>query len=831
MLPVETVLEDVRDALRSPGAAVLQAAPGAGKTTVVPPALLAEKWLGGRRILVLEPRRLAARAAAHRMAFLRGEQAGHSIGYRTRLDSRVGALTRVEVVTEGILTRMVQDDPTLDGIGLVIFDEFHERSLQADTGLALVLHTRRLVRPDLRILVMSATLDGAAVTRLLGDARVIAVEGREYAVETRYRVPNTPRNRAHGPDIAFTAVVVREALAASRGDVLVFLPGAPEIHRLHGALAGTSLPPEVDVHLLHGSLLPSDQDSAIAPAPPGRRKVVLATSIAETSLTIEGVRVVVDTGFARVSRFSPRTGMSRLETLRVSRASADQRRGRAGRTAPGLCYRLWSQDDEAAFLAHSRPEILEGDLVPLALDLAAAGVVDPLQLDWLDLPPPAALSQARELLSQLEAIDDSGRLTTHGRAMAGFGMHPRLAHMILRAATSGSARLACELASLLGERDPLRADVAAFGSDIRARLDALHHPRDYSAADRGVLHRVGEQAKLWRSRLPAGGSHRDEPDAAGRVLALAFPDRVAQRRPGPAPRYLLRNGTGAILPEGDPLGAADFVVIAESDGRSPEARVFLATAVSPDDIVADFGAQVTEVPVVEWDIDHGIRATAERRLGQIVLSRSTLRDPNPGLVAAAVSGAIRRRGLEVLPWNDGARRLRQRLAFLHAHDGRWPDMSDAALHESLVVRLGDSLGRVRSSAELRRIDLVTPLLDLVDWTLRPHLDRLAPTHYEAPTGTRVSIDYSDPDAPAASLRLQELFGVRETPAVLGGRVALTLNLLSPAQRPVQTTRDLAGFWRNSYFDVRKELRARYPRHSWPEDPASAAPTSRARPRR
>ena len=832
MLPIESSLEDLREALKGTGAAVVHAPPGAGKTTIVPPALLNEQWLGTGRIVVLEPRRLAARAAAHRMAHLRGETVGQTVGYRTRLDSQVSRATRIEVVTEGVLTRILQNDPTLEGYGLVIFDEFHERSLQGDTGLALVLHSRRLVRSDLRVLVMSATIDGTAVARLLDNAPVVTSSGRQFHVETRYRPPPAGSRRHTAFDATFLAGVIRSALTETTGDVLVFLPGAPEIHRLHDML-NPAVPHAVDVIALHGSLQPGEQDRAIAPSPQGRRKVVLATSIAETSLTIEGVMVVIDCGLTRRSRFSPRTGMSRLETIRVPRASADQRRGRAGRTGPGVCYRLWAEEEDITLQPFALPEILEGDLAPLALDLAAAGVTDPGELPWLDAPPAAAFSQAGELLRQLSALDERGRITPHGLSMSRLGMHPRLAHMVLRASDQGLGSLACELAAILGERDPLRGLRETTGTDLRARIDALQNPRQYPGADTGALRRVSDQARRWRARLPAraGDVTSVDANAIGRVLALAFPERLARRRPGPLPRFLLRNGTGASLPEGDPLGQESFLVIAESDGRVPEARAWLAASLGEDDVEMDFGEQIIVSQRVEWDEEQGVRAWRERRLGALVLSSTPERNPDPSLVAAAVGNAIARHGLDVLHWTDGARRLRQRIAFLHAHDADWPDMSDAALLASLLNRLHDELGRVRSHRELRTLDVSAALHAMLDWRQRQRLDELAPTHFEAPAGSRLPVDYGDPRAPSVSVRLQEMFGTPRTPTVLGGRVALTLHLLSPAHRPVQVTRDLAGFWRSSYYDVRKDLRARYPKHAWPDDPLTALPTKRASPRK
>lgn len=829
-LPITESLGAIRTALRSAGAAVVHAPPGAGKTTGVPPALLDEPWLGGGRIVMLEPRRLAARAAAHRMASLRGEEVGRTVGYRTRLDTRVSAATRIEVVTEGVLTRMLQSDPTLDGYAIVIFDEFHERSLHADTGLALALHTRRLVRHDLRVVAMSATIDGTAVASLMGDAPIVSALGRQFDVETRYRPAPAGARRLGAFDAAHVAGVIVAAIAETDGDLLVFLPGAPEIHRTAGVLREKRLASSIDVIALHGSLDPGDQDRAIQPAPAGRRKVVLATSIAETSLTIEGVRVVIDSGLSRRSRFSPRTGMSRLETVRVSRASADQRRGRAGRIAAGTCYRLWSEDENPSLQQYSPPEILEADLAPLALDLAIAGIIDPGELQWLDSPPAAAWSQARELLQQLQAIDDHGRASSHGHAMGHFGLHPRLAHMILRGAAEGHGVLACRIAAILSERDPLRNARDRVGVDLHARIDAMARPREHHDADQGALRRAMEQARKWQGRLTTARDDVPDASAVGRVLALAFPERIGRRRPGTAPRYLMRNGGGVALPEGDSLTRDEFIVVAESDGRVPESRAWLAASVSAEDVETDFGDQIIDQQVVEWDDAAGVRAIRERRLGAIVLSRIAIRNPDPALVAAAVASAVRKRGLDVFHWSDNAQRLRARLAFLHAQDATWPDMSDNALMEKLLEGFGEDLTRVRSSGQLRALDLWSALLGLLDWNQRRRLDELAPAHFEAPTGSRLPIDYSDASAPTVAVRLQELFGVAKTPTVFGNRVALTLHLLSPAQRPVQVTRDLAGFWKTSYYDVRKDMRARYPKHPWPEDPLNAEPTKRAKKR-
>ena len=820
-LPIDQALPALRDALLD-GPAVLLAPPGSGKTTRVPLALLGERWLAGRRIVLLEPRRLAARAAAGWMARLLGEPVGARVGYRIRRDTRVGPATRIEVVTEGVLTRMLAADPGLAGVGLVIFDEFHERSLHGDLGLALTLHSRTVLREDLRVLVMSATLDGAPVARLLGGAPIVTAEGRAFPVGTRYAAPR-PGARVD----AAVAGAVRDALARETGDILVFLPGATEIRRTVERLADPPLPAGIRVHPLYGDLPPEAQEAAIAPSPAGGRKVVLATSIAETSLTIEGVRVVIDSGLARVPRFSPRSGMARLETVRVSRASADQRRGRAGRIAPGVCWRLWAEAAAAELRPFDTPEILEADLAPLALELADAGVTDPAELRWLDPPPAAALAQARELLAELGALDTAGRITPHGRAVAELALHPRLAHMLIRARVLGMAGLACDLVALLGERDILRG--VDDQADITLRLEALR--RGDPRASPSGLRRARAEAALLRRRLGVR-AERGEPaaPAAGLLLALAYPDRIGQRRP-PAPgRFLLRTGLGAYLSPGDPLGLEDYVVAAELDGRPRESWIFLAAPLARADLERELGDQVVSEDIVTWDdTADAVVARRRERLGAIVLADAPLRDPDPGAVSAALLGRVARDGVGALPWGPSALRLRSRLRFLHRLDPRWPDVSDEALAGSLAEWLGPSLMGVRRRDELARVDLAALLLGRLSAAQRGALETLAPTHLEAPSGSRVPIDYGDPEAPVLSVRLQEVFGLTETPRV-GGSVPLTLHLLSPAHRPVQVTRDLASFWRTTYFDVRKDLKGRYPKHHWPDDPLQAEPTRRTRPR-
>ncbi len=816
-LPIEQVLPSLRDALASGRGAVLQAPPGAGKTTGVPLALLGEPWLGGRGIVMLEPRRLAARAAARRMATLLGERPGETVGYRVRHESVVGPRTRILVVTEGVLTRMLQSDPALERFGLVVFDEFHERSIHADLGLALTIHSRSLLREDLRILVMSATLEGGPVSTLLGGVPVVTSEGRSHAVEVRHR-----SRRAGAKLESQVAAVVREALEADQGDVLVFLPGAGEIRRV-AALLGEV---DADVIPLHGNLPPEQQDRAILPSPPGARKVVLATSIAETSLTIEGVGVVVDSGLSRVPRYSPRTGMTRLATVRVSLASAEQRRGRAGRLAPGVGYRLWSLQEHAALPARSSPEILEADLAPLALDLAAVGVPDPSELRWLDPPPAAAFAQARSLLVQLGALDASGRLTRHGAAMARLALHPRLSHMVMKATELQERALACELAALLTERDLLRRMEGVPEAEIRTRLDLLRGTVVRGDVDREALRRARAEAAACR-RAGAGQGVGSDGNVGG-LLSMAYPDRVAQRRQGTSGRFLLRNGLGVFL---DPqsLSAEEYLVACELEGRGPESRILLAASIGLEEIRTLFANDIEKEEVVEWDREtRAVLARRRERLGAIVLRETAISRPDPMRVAEALFQGVRSEGLDVLPWSEGARRTRERISFVRSLERNWPDVSDAALGETLEQWLGSRVRGASKLSDLGQVDLAAALLDLLSWEQRAALDRLAPTHLVVPSGSRLSVDYRDPAQPVLAVRLQEMFGQTETPRVGGGKIPLTLHLLSPAGRPVQVTRDLAGFWRTTYFDVRKDLKGRYPKHPWPDDPLIAEPTRRVR---
>ncbi|HEX9952070.1 MAG TPA: ATP-dependent helicase HrpB [Rubricoccaceae bacterium] len=829
-LPVDAVLPRLVSALQAHGAAVLVAPPGAGKTTRVPLALLDDVRrsetsgaLAGR-IVLLEPRRIAARAAARRLAETLGERVGETVGLRVRGETRVGRATRIEVVTEGVLTRLLLADPEAAGVGTVVFDEFHERSLDADLGLALALHARALLRPDLRIVVMSATLDGARVAAMIGpDTPVVESHGRAFPVDVRHgRAPAARRARDTAEAVAGA---VQDSLRDEPGSVLAFLPGTAEIRLAAERLAG-AVPPDVDLAPLYGDLSAEAQDAAIRPAASGRRKVVLATSIAETSLTIDGVRVVVDSGLARRPRHDAASGMSRLETVRVSRAEADQRAGRAGRTAPGVAVRLWSPAEDAALVRFAPPEIAQADLAPLALALAAWGAA-PDELAWLDPPPPVAFATARTLLAELDALDAAGRLTPHGQALAAQAMHPRLAHLALRGGQTG---VCADLVALLSDRDPVRPDgPAPVDADLRLRLEALRGERPHvpgGRVDTNALRAVRMEAERWRRAW----NTRDagDPDDAGRLVALAYPDRVAQRvgEGAAGARYRMRDGRTALLDRTQPLADAPFLALAALDDRPGGARVFLAAPLTESEIEAAFADQIVTDDTVAWD-GTAVRARRTVRLGAVVLRETPLRNADPAAVAEAFLGGLRAAGVAALPWSRDAARLRERLAFLHHHAPEaWPDVSDAALLGTLGDWLGPYLTGMSRLADVARVDLAGALVTLAGPGRRAEIDRLAPSHVTVPSGSHIALDYADPDAPVLAVRLQETFGLRETPRVLGGRVPVVMHLLSPAGRPAQVTRDLASFWATGYFDVRKDLRGRYPKHAWPDDPTTAEATAR-----
>ncbi len=823
-LPIEPLIPRILQELEQHGTLVLQAPPGAGKTTRVPLALAAAPFLAGKSIIVLEPRRLAARMAARYMAAGLGEAVGDTVGYRVRLDSRVGPHTRVELVTDGLYLRRLQDDPALAGVGCIVFDEFHERGLEGDLALALTLESRAALNPALRLVVMSATLDAAPVAKLLGGAPIVTSEGRAHPVETRYLSRPLPGHIEAG-----VAQAIGNALAQEEGSILAFLPGAREIRRVAAHLADADLGPNVIVAPLHGDLDSRAQDAAVAPPPPGQRKVVLATAIAETSLTIEGIRIVVDSGLARVPRYDPRSGMTRLETVRASRATADQRRGRAGRLGPGVCIRLWTEADQRARAPHPMPEILAADLTPLALELAVWGAGDGRDLAFLDPPPGGALAQARELLSQLGALDPKRQPTAHGRSMARLGLHPRLAHMILAAAACGLGRLACETAAILSERDLFRGATNEREADLRARVAILRGERAEPAGanvDRTALSQARASAKQWMRLAKAESMpSADDLNRLGEIVALAYPDRIAQARSEATGQFQLTSGRGAFLPPTDALAAEPLLAVAALDGDARSARIFLAAPIDRAAIEEQFADQFDEGEEIAWDArSESVVATRERRLGALVLDRKPIAAPDPQGQARAMADGIRQLGLAALPWTADARGMQARIGFLRRLDpDGWPDVSDAALAADPLSWLGDHLNGITRRTHLARIDVAAALLDWLDWKQRRDLDRLAPTHIEVPTGRSVTIDYSG-ESPVLAVKLQEMFGARTTPTVADGRVPILIHLLSPAGRPVQVTRDLEGFWRYGYAAVRAELRGRYPKHPWPDDPLTAPPT-------
>jgi ATP-dependent helicase HrpB len=840
-LPIDEVLPELRRVLREGPSAVLMAPPGAGKSTVVPLVLMDESWAEGKKILMLEPRRVAARAVAGRMAQTLGEAVGRAVGYRMRMDTRVSRDTRIEVVTEGVLTRMLQSDPALEGVAAVLFDEYHERSLQADLGLALTLDARESVAPDLKIVVMSATLEGAAVSRVLGDAPIIMAHGRTFPVTTRYAGKGMPplpdRGRGRGtqesPE-ALTARIVRSALAEERGDVLVFLPGAREIHRVRALLeesAAAAGAARLQVLPLYGELSSEEQDAALTPARDGSRRVVLATNIAETSLTIPGVRVVVDSGLVRRLRFDPSSGMSRLETERISRASAEQRQGRAGRVEPGVCYRAWSETAQRSLAPFSPAEIIEADLTPLALELAGWGVRDAAALRWLDPPPAAMLASARDLLERLGALDAGGRITPYGREMTRLGVHPRLAHMLLRARKTGSLTLAADLAALLSERDLLRGTTGARDADVRARIEALRGEGETFSMDRAAVQRARRGARDLLRQLGAdadsGPSDAVSRVSVGGLLALAFPDRIGRRRAGGEGRFTLTNGRGAHFDEPQPLSRQELIVAIDLDDSERDARIRLAAPLSREDIDALMSARLVRSDSVEWnEREQAVLARRVLRLDGLLLEESALPEVPHGEARAAMLEGVRQLGIESLPWSREARDLQARVAFVR-HLGRdyerWPDLADEALAASVADWLAPWLDGITRRGHLARVPLLDALLARLSWDERRQLDALAPTHLPVPSGSRIHIDYADESAPAVSVRLQEVFGLDSTPRIGGGRVPVTFKLLSPAQRPVQVTRDLASFWRGSYAEVRKDMRGRYPKHHWPENPLAAEP--------
>ena len=817
-LPIDAALPDLTAALRTRNAAVLVAPPGAGKTTRVPLVLAGEEWAQDkRRILVLEPRRLAARAAAERMAKTLGERVGETVGLRVRFGSKLSRKTRIEILTEGVFTRLILDDPMLDGVAAILFDEFHERSLDADLGLALARDVQQGLREDLRLLVMSATIDGARVANLLGDAPVIAAEGRAFPVETRYLGRDA---RPIEPQIADAIV---RAMRADTGSLLAFLPGAGEIRRTHALLDGR-FDPSVDVVALYGALAADEQLRAIEPAAPGRRKIVLATSIAETSITIEGVRIVIDSGLARVPRYEPDVGVTRLETVRVSRAAADQRRGRAGRTEPGTCYRLWDEPQTAALEPFSRPEILSADLSSLALDLAAWGS-GPENLAFLDPPPRPALAEAKALLAELGAIDGDGRITEEGQKLRRLPLPPRLARMVVDAAAEGAALPAAEIAVLIGERGLAGDDV-----DLTHRLAAFHRDRSSRAREaREMAQRWAEIATPAASPSPQGG----EEMSVGALLALAYPERIAKNRGGAAGAFVLANGRGAQIDPASALAREPYLAVAELAGSAAAGRILLAAPIALADIEARFADRIVTREDIAFDpASASLRLRRLRRFGAITLSEQPMPAAASEAAARILAEGIARLGIDRLPWTKALRQWRDRVMFLRASEGdEWPDLSDVALAATVNAWLGPSLAAKTALRDITADEMETALSALLPWPLQRRLEAEAPTHFEAPTGSRVPIDYQAEGGPKIAIRVQELFGLDRHPAIAGGRIPLLIELLSPAHRPVQMTRDLPGFWRGSYAAVRAEMRGRYPKHPWPDDPLAAPATRRAKPRK
>ncbi len=818
-LPIDAALPELLAALAAGSNAVLVAEPGAGKTTRVPLALLEAPWRGDGRILLLEPRRLAARAAARRMAESLGEEVGGTVGYRVRMESRVSARTRIEVITEGVFTRMILDDPELTGVACVLFDEFHERSLEGDLGLALALDVQGALRDDLRLVPMSATLDAAGVARLLGGAPVIESKGRSFPVETRY-LGRKAEERIE-PQVVRA---VRKALAEEHGSLLVFLPGQGEIRRVAEALEG-QVPAHVRIAPLYGALDGKAQDAAIRPAKDGERKVVLATSIAQTSLTIEGVRTVIDSGLSRVPRYEPQTGLTRLETVRVSRATADQRRGRAGRTEPGVCYRLWDEAQTQALMPAERPQILEADLSSLVLDLAAWGTADPATLSFPDAPPSGAWAEARNLLAQLHALDGEGRLTPHGQRLARLPIEPRLAHMIVEAEALGLGRLAGEVAAILSEPGLGGMDV-----DLRERVRRLRRDSDPRSRDARAL------AARWQKMAAEGGTKTGQdsdgaaPELAGEVLALAFPERVAQGR-GQRGRFRLANGRGAELPEEHALAGEPFLAVADIQGKAQSGRIMLAAPLGLEAIETMFAADIAETDDVRLEPSGLVRARRVVRLGALELAARQISNPDAAMVAKALLAEIARRGVARLSWTNDQLRLRARAGFVRAAGAdHLPDLSDAALQETLEDWLLPYMAGFTRVSDVDAACLGNALSGLLGYGGAAEIDRLAPSHFTAPTGSHVPIDYGAESGPSISIRVQELFGLARHPSVADGRIPLTLELLSPAHRPIQITRDLPGFWAGSWADVKTEMKGRYPRHPWPDDPASAEATRRAKPR-
>lgn len=849
-LPIFSIIPQLKNALREKRSVVLSSPPGSGKTTVVPLTLLEEEWLGNRSIIILEPRRLATRMAAGRMASILEEPVGKTVGYRVRFDTNVSDATRIEVVTEGILTRRLQRDPELAGVGLIIFDEFHERSLHADLALALCMDVMDGFRDDLKILIMSATLDVENISGLLKDAEVINGKGREYPVDIRLADEKMHKGRygALEQNTFFFVHCVNQmknaitrAAHEEQGDILAFLPGAGEIRQTAEKLSGWAQDEEITLYPLYGTLSKKFQDKAVVPDPKGKRRLVLATSIAETSLTIEGVRIVIDSGWSRVQRFDPNSGLSRLTTVRVSRASADQRAGRAGRTEPGVCYRLWGRMIDEQLKPHSRPEILDADLAWLVLELAHWGVVDSGNLKWLDQPPTGHYEQAVNLLILLGALDREGRITRLGERMAALPVHPRLARMLVAAEQNGvGVEKACDLAAVLAERDIFRSGQGPAPVDIEARLQILNDYRkagkrkniSYQYVDLSSCKVIDNAAGQFARMLKRKKTNKAAM-SVGALLAYAYPDRIAQFRPAAHDRYLITNGRGACLPECDRLINTPYLIAAHLDAGRVDGRIYLAASITEDELYEAFEENIQTVEHVSWDnkLEKVVMAKQDF-LQQLVLTSVPLDNVDPEAVRGAMLEGIRRMGLDVLPWTREAKTVQARILLLREHlpNLAWPDCSDKAMLQNLDEWLGPYLDGITQRKNLSALNMESILINQLDWNLKQQLDKEAPTHIRVPSGTNKKLQYAIEGPPVLPVRLQEMFGLRDTPRICMGMVKVMLHLLSPAQRPIQITQDLKGFWNNTYPEVKKELKGRYPKHYWPDDPWAATPTAWVRPK-
>ena len=840
VLPIQQHLFDIKKALETSRRAVVQAPPGAGKTTHVPLALLEEPWLKPKKIILLEPRRLAVRSCAAYMADLLAEKVGQTIGYQIRLDRRVGPNTRIEVITEGVFLRKIQSDPYLEGVGLVIFDEFHERNLPSDLGLALCWESFDALRDDLRILVMSATMDVTAVSILMENAPRILSRGKSFPVETIYSPVLDKRQNRRIPIEMSCASVIRRALSETHGDILVFLPGVREIKRLMSILEET-LDPGHPVFPLYGNLSQKEQVRVFCPALPGERKIVLATAIAETSITIEGIRVVIDSGLMRVPEFSPQTGMSRLVTVPVSKAAADQRRGRAGRTASGRCYRLWSLYDQGLLKAFTRPEILSVELTGFALELAVWGVSAPCQLKWLDPPEETPFEQATTLLKTLGALDEQGRITPHGEKMASGGLHPRLAHMIIKGEETGQGRLACRLAAFLNERDVVQFEQNLVDPDIRFRLELIERVSQKQTIvqkgiriNKGILRRIIKTEKKLVRHFGIK-PEKSNNEMAGRILAYAYPDRIARRRKDRDNTFLMTSGKGAFFTETNPVSQCDYIVAIHLDGNPRNAKIFLAAPYSQQDLEQDFHKAFQTVQTIKWDKKTGtVQAKEDTLLGALVIDRKRLPAIDPEKACSILIREIQRAGLGLLPWTKKLVNLKTRAVFLKNTGGfpGLPDLSDTALEAGMETWLTPFLPGIFSLKHLEKIDLETALLSMLTWKQQQTIENNAPRHIRVPSGSKKHLIYSGEkgllSSPILEVRLQEMFGLTKTPEIAG--IPVTLHLLSPAGRPVQITTDLESFWKNTYQQVKKDLMGRYPKHFWPDDPLCAGPTNRVKPK-